>query len=142
MTGISGGLSTITATTNDGGFTATCLITVKQTIVQWDFKTQTRNASLGLSANLSQQISRESTYVGAYDFTTVGANGTSDFCISTPTWDNGMNNDYWIVNFTTLGYQNLKFSSIQRGSGVGLDSYYLLIAIVMEENKANRRINS
>jgi hypothetical protein len=27
-----------------------------------------------------------------------------------------MNNDYWLVNFTTLGFQNLKFSSIQRGS--------------------------
>jgi hypothetical protein len=119
VTGISGGLSTVIATTNDGGFTATCLITVKQTIVQWDFRTQTRNPSQGLVANLSQQISRESAYTGTYDFTVAGANGTGDFCISSPNWDNGMNNDYWLVNFTTLGYQNLKFASILRGSGFG-----------------------
>jgi uncharacterized protein YjdB len=119
VTGVSGGVATITATTNDGGFMATCQVTVKQTIVQWDFKTQTRNASQGLVVNLSQQISRETAFVGAYDFTVAGANGVGDFCISSPIWDNGMNNDYWLVNFTTLGFQNLKFSSIQRGSGSG-----------------------
>ncbi|MES2518413.1 MAG: Ig-like domain-containing protein, partial [Bacteroidota bacterium] len=119
ITGVSGGITTITATTNDGGFSASCQVTVKQTIVQWDFKNQSRNASLGLSANLLQQISRENTYTGTYDFTTTGANGTGDFCLSSPNWDNGMNNDYWLINFTTLGFQNLKISSIQRGSGVG-----------------------
>ena len=119
VTGISGGLSNIVATTNDGGFTATCQVSVKQTIVQWDFKTQTRNAAQGLLSNLSQQISREIAFVGAYDFTVAGAIGAGDFCISSLSWDNGMNNDYWLVNFTTLGYKNLKFSSIQRGSGSG-----------------------
>jgi uncharacterized protein YjdB len=125
ITGVGGGVATITATTTDGGFMANCQVTVKQTIVQWDFKTQTRNASQGLAANISQQISRESSYAGTYDFTTAGANGIGDFCISTPNWDSGMNNDYWLVNFTTLGYQNLKFSSIQRGSGTGPSDFKL-----------------
>lgn len=123
--GVSGGTTTITATSHDGGFTATCQVTVKQTIVQWDFKSKSQKASLGLAVNLFQQITRESAYAGGYDFTAIGANAGTDVCISTPEWTNGMNNDYWLVSFNTVGFNNLKFSSIQRGSGVGPSEYMI-----------------
>ena len=117
--GTGGGTTTITATTNDGGFTAICQVQIKQNIISWDFKNKSQTASTGILANLSQQISREASFAGVYDFNTVGANGANDFCLSSPNWDNGINLYYWLINFTTTGYNNLKFSSIQRGGSTG-----------------------
>ena len=117
--GTGGGTATITATTNGGGFTAVCQVQVKQNVVSWDFKNKSQTASTGILANLSQQISRETGFAGVYDFNTAGAINANDFCLSSPNWNNGANLTYWMVNFTTTGYNNLKFSSIQRGGSTG-----------------------
>jgi len=115
---------TISATTNDGGFSATCNVEItegnpQQLIVGWDFKTKNRTASAGIPANIFQQISREYSYNGIYSYSVVGAQGENDFSCSTTKWDNGINTKYWKINFTTLGYENINFSSIQRASGFG-----------------------
>ena len=124
VTGVAVGSAIMTATSNDGGFTATCQVTVSQpvvvpTIVGWDFKAKTQTASSGIPANLSQQITREAGYAGVYDYSVVGVQGAGDFSCSTTNWDNGVNTKYWLINFTTTGYNNLKLSSIQRASGGG-----------------------
>ena len=117
--GLNGGLATITATTNDGGFTATCQVQVKQTVVAWDFKNKSQTTTTGIAANLTKQIAREASFAGVYDFNTTGAINASDFCLSSPNWDNGANLAYWLINFTTTGYNNLKFSSLQRAGSTG-----------------------
>ena len=124
VTGVAIGSATMTATSNDGGFKATCQVAVSQplvqpTIVGWDFKNKTLKPSSGIAANLSQQISREGGYVGVYDYSIVGVQGAGDFSCSTIGWDNGVNTKYWIINFTTTGYNNLKLSSVQRASENG-----------------------
>ena len=119
VTAVNAGSATITVTTQDGNFKATAQISVQQTVVQWDFKNKTAVASNGLAANLSQQISRESGFAGIYDYSVAGAGTGTDWSMSTQNWDNGANTKYWLIKFTTLGYYNLKFSSIQRGNGEG-----------------------
>ena len=120
VTGISGGSATITVTTQDGNFTASSQISVKQTVVAWNFNNKTTKATSGIPANLNQTISREAGYLGAFDYSVAGVTGAStDWSLSTTNWDNGANTKYWIVNFATTGYYSLLFASAQRANSYG-----------------------
>ncbi len=121
--GVSGGTATITVTTQDGNYTAATQVSVQQTVVGWNFKNKTAVASSGIAANLAQQITRETGFSGLFDYSVAGAGTGTDWCLSTINWDNGANTKYWLINFTTSGYYNLKFSSIQRGNSSGTRDY-------------------
>ncbi len=123
VTGISGGSATITVTTQDGNYTAISQVSVQQTVVGWDFKNKNALASSGIVPNLTQNITREAGFSGLFDYSVAGAGTGTDWSLSTQNWDNGANTKYWLINFTTSGYNNLKFSSTQRGNSNGTRDY-------------------
>jgi hypothetical protein len=51
------------------------------------------------------------------DYTTNGFSGAPDKCGKATGWDNGADSAYWLVNFKTTGYGNLKLYSKQQGGG-------------------------
>jgi len=126
VTGVSGGAAIITVTTQDGNYTATSQISVKQTVVGWNFNNKTAKASSGIPVNLNQNITREVGYLGVFDYNVAGISGAStDWSLSSTNWDNGANAKYWIVNFATTGYYSLLFSSAQRANGYGPQDFIL-----------------
>ena len=126
VTGVSGGSATITVTTQDGNYTATSKITVKQTVVAWNFNNKSAKASSGIPANLNQNITREAGYSGVFDYSVAGVTGAStDWSLSSTNWDNGANTKYWIVNFATTGYYSLLLSSALRANGYGPQDFTL-----------------
>lgn len=102
--------------------TKTGYITVtraSEVIVEWNFPTTSADATAdaGIEANLTKTIS----VVGAGGQNggtiTYTANGETTKCARANYWKNGSGSKYWTVNFTTSGYENIKFWSKQSASG-------------------------
>ena len=90
-----------------------------EVLVEWNFPEGSADATAdgGISANLTKTISVGGG-VGTITYTTDGA---STLCANASGWRNGNNAKYWKVNFTTTGYESIKFWSKQ--SGVSTNGY-------------------
>lgn len=84
-----------------------------EVLVEWNFPEDSADATAdgGISANLTKTISVGGG-VGTITYTTDGA---STLCANASGWRNGNNAKYWKVNFTTTGYESIKFWSKQSG---------------------------
>jgi uncharacterized protein YjdB len=87
-------------------------------LVMWDFPTASGLPDSGILANMNQTIVREGTYAGTYTYS-AGAPAGGANCMSSTGWDAGVGTKYWVTDFTTTGYDSIKFSSILRGNGNG-----------------------
>lgn len=110
----------LTATNAQGSDTETKTgyITVTraaEVIVEWNFPTTSADATAdaGITANLTKTLSVGGG-VGTISYT---ANGATTKCARANNWRQGSGSKYWTVNFTTSGYQNIKFWSKQSASG-------------------------
>jgi|GEM_PF-1314389 len=87
-----------------------------ETVVEWNFPDATADnvADGGISANAAKTISTTGG-TSAIDYTaadvTRSAHATG--------WDSGSDIKSWQVEFTTVGYNDIKLSSAQRSSGTG-----------------------
>jgi hypothetical protein len=115
-------------------FTINAIQTVLvEVIAHWDFEDITKRDAItsnalfnsnpytadnGIVANVDIA---PITLVGAPLFTAwvAGSGGAGTFAPNANTWDNGMDTKYWLINFSTSGYENLKLSSKQRASATG-----------------------
>lgn len=95
------------------------------TIVEWNFEDAIPNqiADAGITANLTETITRESSYLHTYTYPN-GFNNVGN-ALSSTYWDNGVDLKYWQVKFNTLGYQSLTISSKQRSSDTGPKDFRL-----------------
>lgn len=86
-----------------------------EVIVEWNFPTNSADATAdaGIQANLNKTLSVGGG-VGTISYT---ANGATTKCARANNWRQGSGSKYWTVNFTTSGYQNIKFWSKQSASG-------------------------
>lgn len=87
-----------------------------QILVQWTFPTGNATDSIadgGIGANLNKAIHTEGG-TSAIDFT---KNGNTTKAAQATGWDNGTNVKCWVVNLTTLGYDNIKISSKMQSGG-------------------------
>ena len=96
--------------------TKTGYITVtraSEVIVEWNFPTTSADATAdaGIQANLNKTLS----VGGGVATPTYTNNGATTRCASATNWANGSGSKYWTVNFTTSGYEDIKFSSKQNG---------------------------
>ena len=98
--------------------TKTGYITVtpaQEVIVEWNFPANSADATAdgGIDANLTKTLT-----VGGGVGTITYTDGASTKCASATGWNNASTNNpkYWTVNFTTRGYQNIKFWSKQSGA--------------------------
>jgi uncharacterized repeat protein (TIGR02543 family) len=87
-------------------------------IVSWDFPNNPDNsiADGGVVTNSAKTL----TVVGAtgtLSYTTITGGTTSLASLSG--WNSGSGVDYWQVDFSTMGYYNTRFSSLQRSSNTG-----------------------
>jgi len=89
---------------------------VYTSIVEWTFPNNPDDsiADGGITANLDKILTTTAT--GSLSFTYAGA---STYCARSNGWDAGTDNKYWRVDFTTVGYKEIKFSSKQRSSSTG-----------------------
>ena len=83
------------------------------TLVGWDFPDNIADeiADSGISINLSKTIESEGTKTIIYS-----VDGDSTKSASATGWDLGANTKYWMIEFNSLGYDNLKLSSKSRTS--------------------------
>lgn len=86
------------------------------TLVMWTFPNNPDDsiADGGISANLNKVISNNAS--APIEFNYSGATTNSARSLG---WDNGMNTKYWLISFTTVGYENITLSSKQRSSNTG-----------------------
>lgn len=77
-------------------------------LVGWDFTTNL-TANSGIAANNTKTVSTVSAGAATQSSGTARATG----------WDGGNGTDYWLAEFVTTGYYNLKVSSKQRSSSTG-----------------------
>ncbi len=109
---------TVTNAQGSNTETKTGYITVTrpyEVIVEWNFPTTSADATAdaGIQANLTKTL----TVGGGVGTISYTADGASTKCARATNWNNGNNSKYWTVNFTTSGYENIKFWSKQSGSG-------------------------
>lgn len=99
-------------------------ISAQTEIVKWNFPSGSANyvADGGLAANSTKVISTTAT--GAVSFI-AGAGGAGDSAIRSLGWDNGMDVKYWLIEFETNGYKDIKISSKQRSSNTGPKNFKL-----------------
>ena len=85
-----------------------------EVIVEWNFPATSADATAdaGITANLTKTLS----VGGGVGNPTYNTGGASTRCASATNWQNGRDSKYWTVNFTTSGYENIKFSSKQSGN--------------------------
>ncbi|MDY0280524.1 MAG: endonuclease [Salinivirgaceae bacterium] len=83
-------------------------------IVIWNFEDLNTTADGGIATNLDRVISTNTE--GEISFPAGAGSGAS---VSSTSWDNGSNSKYWIIDFSTLGYNSISFSSKQRSSNTG-----------------------
>ncbi|MBU9713071.1 immunoglobulin-like domain-containing protein [Evansella tamaricis] len=121
--------STVTLTgtlSNDGAVDVLTLeVTVLEpiiNIVRWDFEDQSEVADGGLPANATRSISRESTVNPTYP---QGTGGSGTFALNTNGWHDGADAKYYVIDFETLGFKNIKLSSRQMGSNTGPRDFQL-----------------
>lgn len=87
----------------------------QDTVVEWFFESDSRVATGGADANSDVEISREDGFSGAYNF-------FGDTELTTNTWDGEPNENFWVINFSTQGFDDLKLSSKQTGSGTAQET--------------------
>ncbi|MBU9710406.1 immunoglobulin-like domain-containing protein [Evansella tamaricis] len=109
---------TLTATIQKGELVETkeIVLTVNPLIfelVSWNFDGESEVATGGLVENASSQI----THVGASISGYVAGYGSGSRALNASGWDT--EEAYWVVEFSTLGYQNITLSSRQYGSNTG-----------------------
>ncbi len=91
------------------------LANAQTTVVKWTFDDDNLVADAGIAANTAKTISAVAT---AQNFTyPAGLNSTHS--LSETGWNTGTNTKSWLIDFTTIGYQNLTISSFQRSSSTG-----------------------
>jgi PKD repeat protein len=94
------------------------LVANDSVIVKWTFPNTSANVTAdgGATANLAKTISVCADVV-APAFTNTGASGGLDKCASSTGWNDAVAtvNDYWMAEFTTAGFTNIKLSSKQSG---------------------------
>jgi len=85
-------------------------VQAQDTVVEWFFQSESRIVTGGTDANSNAEISREDGFSGAYNF-------FGDTELTTNSWDGEQNENFWVINFSTQGFDDLKLSSKQEGSG-------------------------
>jgi hypothetical protein len=87
---------------------------LSKNIVSWDFPNSPDNAIAdgGIAANNTKSI----TVGGGVTGLNFAAGGATTNSANATGWDVGNGTKYWEVNFTTLGFYNIRISSKQRGS--------------------------
>lgn len=91
-------------------------------IAAWNFAGDSRAANQGISANLGQLVLRESTFTGTYSYIN---STTGNRALSTVSWADGQNNKFWMIQISTLGYGDLKMTSVQRSTNTGPRDFQL-----------------
>ncbi|MEI7596789.1 MAG: DUF5018 domain-containing protein [Bacteroidota bacterium] len=91
-------------------------------IVEWSFPNSPDDniADNGISLNLNKTMTAE--WTGTPDFASSGATTNSASSVG---WDNGSNAKYWMANFSTVGYKDLKVYSKQNSSSRGPKNFKL-----------------
>ena len=88
-----------------------------QTILAgWNFEDKNSIADIGIAENLQRQITSSSPSTVNY---VSGSGGTGTFSTNNINWDNGQNQKFWQISFSTTGYKSLKLSSKQYSSNTG-----------------------
>ncbi|MCX7953859.1 MAG: DUF5018 domain-containing protein [Bacteroidales bacterium] len=111
-----------TVTAQDGITTKYWKVTVTtappqiDVIVEWTFPNNPDDslADGGIPANLDKIITCTASGSVSYAYP-----GASTNCARATGWNDGANTKYWRVDFTTLGYKDIKVSSKQRSSSTG-----------------------
>jgi predicted extracellular nuclease len=106
----SGGTSRI----DDIAVKGTPIPVVPTTIIGFDFDDSNVTADSGLPTNIPRTLGREAG-APAISFS-AGATGQS---ASSTAWDSGNGTKYYVIDFTTTGYENITVESKQRSSGTG-----------------------
>ena len=85
-------------------------------LVAWTFPNNPDDAIAdeGIAANLSREITCTASGTVAYN-----VSGVTTYAATNTGWDNGVDTKYWMVEFTTQGYKDIKVSSAQRSSSTG-----------------------
>lgn len=87
-------------------------------IAAWRFDAPNTTLTSGTAANTGKSISAV-TYSGSYSYPA----GVGSLAVASNGWSEGYNNGYnslhWLVEVSTVGYSNLKISSVQRSSDLG-----------------------
>ncbi|MFT0824437.1 hypothetical protein VSK92_08115 [Bacillus swezeyi] len=88
---------------------------VKQVMIaEWNFDNESQTASGGIESNLHQNISLAGANLAGY----VLGFGSGSRAINSNRW-NTSGESYWLIQFTTTGYESLTLSSRQYGSNTG-----------------------
>lgn len=89
----------------------------QRVLVEWNFPDETADAVAdgGIQANTNRMISAEGG-VGEATFTASGENSKSARAIG---WQDGRDEKYWLVYFSSREYNQLLISSVQRSSATG-----------------------
>ncbi|SDZ61752.1 F5/8 type C domain-containing protein [Evansella caseinilytica] len=84
-------------------------------IVEWNFDDESLTASGGIEANLNRNVSLVGAALSGY---VEGYVRNPSKAINSNRWNNPGDN-YWLIEFTTVGYDRLTLSSRQAGSNTG-----------------------
>ena len=84
-------------------------VQAQDSVVEWFFESDSRIATGGAEVNSDAEITREDGFTGTYNF--FGSNE-----LTTNAWDDGADSKYWLINFSTDGFDDLRLSSKQTGS--------------------------
>ena len=95
------------------------------TIVSWDFENKDPVADAGIAANLTTEITTNSTGVVGYP---AQSYPTGWYSTNNTQWNNGQNQKYWQISISTLGYGHLKLSSNQQSSNSGPRDFKILFS--------------
>ena len=108
---------TSTGTNNPNSQATTVASGNTEVIVEWNFPNSTDDAiaDAGITANLAKTISS----AGGTGIVVYNVAGKTTESASAIGWDNGNGTKYWLINFISTGYSNLKLSSTQRSSNTG-----------------------
>lgn len=92
----------------------------EESLVEWRFNANNTTATSGISANTSKTITKST------DFgTTSYVAGVTSNAISSTGWDSGFGSKAWVVEFSTIGRNNIIVSSMQRSSATGPKDFKL-----------------
>lgn len=86
----------------------------KVKIVEWNFDNESQTASGGIESNLHQNVSLAGANLAGY----VLGFGSGSRALNSNGW-NTPEESYWLIQFTTTGYESLTLSSRQYGSNTG-----------------------
>jgi hypothetical protein len=94
------------------------------TIVEWHFDHETPTATGGIESNLNRQISLKGASLAGY----VLGFGDNSRAINSNRWNNSQDS-YWLIDFSTVGFEHLTVSSKQYGSLTGPKDFELQYSI-------------